>query len=516
MDRPRLSKDLVLSSDYQKKKDVDVPEADVFELPEKILQFGSGRFLRGFADFFVDKAIREGLFDGRAVVVQSTGTRRSNVLDTQDGLYTLAVQGLQDGEPVETYAVMASVSRALSANDQWADVLAVARNPELACTISNTTEVGITLDEDDRIDLDPPRSYPGKLTACLHARAEAFDYSSESGLVVIPCELIENNGETLKGIVLDLAQRWDLGERFTDWVKTACTFCNTLVDRIVTGKPSEETVAKMQEKLGYEDQLLTVAEVYRLWAIEGDAALEARLPFLKADDGIIVTDDITPYRLRKVRLLNGAHTTMVPTSYLSGNDTVRESLEDPLVGDFLRGAMHKEIVPSLRVSEASARQFADEVLDRFGNPYIEHLLLNITFQSTSKMRHRVVPSILGYYEKRGELPQRLLFGFAGYLRFMRGTEKEDGTVYGRRGEERYKIDDDQAPYFYDVWQGVDTSDEAQVRGLAGEVLRNAKLWGRDLTALPELEDTVAANLLAILQHGARDALQAEVGPKAKG
>ena len=259
-----------------------------------------------------------------------------------------------------------------------------------------------------------------------------------------------------------------------------------------------------------------MAEVYRLWAVEGDAALEARLPFLKADGGIIVTDDITPYRLRKVRLLNGAHTTMVPTSYLSGNDTVRQSLEDPLVGGFLREAMHKEIVPSLRVSEASARRFADEVLDRFGNPYIEHLLLNITFQSTSKMRHRVVPSILGYYEKRGELPQRLLFGFAGYLRFMRGTEEEDGTIYGRRGEERYPIDDDQAPYFYELWSGVDMGDEAQVRGLVGEVLQNAKLWGRDLTALPELEDTVAANLLAILQHGAREALQATVEPKVKG
>ena len=516
MAQPRLGKDLVLSQDYQQRKDVDVPKADVFELPEKILQFGSGRFLRGFADFFLDKAIRQGLFDGRAVVVQSTGTRRSNVLDVQDGLYTLAVQGLQDGEPVETYAVMAGVSRALSANEQWADVLAVARSPELACAISNTTEVGITLDEDDRIDLDPPRSYPGKLTACLHARAEAFDYSTESGLVVIPCELIEDNGETLKGIVLDLANRWDLGERFVQWVNEACAFCNTLVDRIVTGKPSEETVARMQEKLGYEDELLTVAEVYRLWAVEGDAALEARLPFLKADDGIIVTDDITPYRLRKVRLLNGAHTTMVPTSYLSGNDTVRQSLEDPLVGGFLRGAMYEEIVPSLRLDHTSARHFADEVLDRFANPYIEHLLLNITFQSTSKVRHRVVPSILGYYEKRGELPQRLLFGFAGYLSFMRGTEEEGGTVYGRRGEERYKIDDDQAPYFHELWSGVDVQDEAQVRGLVREVLQNAKLWGRDLTGLPDLEDTVAANLLAILQHGARDALQATVGPEVKG
>ena len=516
MAQPRLSKDLVLSSDYQNRSDVDVPGADVFDLPEKILQFGSGRFLRGFADFFIDKANREGRFGGRAVVVQSTGTRRSNILDTQDGLYTLAVQGLQDGEPVETYAVVASISRALSANEQWADVLACARNPDLVCAISNTTEVGITLDEDDRIDLDPPRSYPGKLTACLYERAQAFDYSAESGLVVIPCELIENNGETLKGIVLELAERWSLGERFTGWVNEANVFCNTLVDRIVTGKPSEETVAKMQEKLGYEDQLLTVAEVYRLWAVEGDAALEARLPFLGADGGIIITDDITPYRLRKVRLLNGAHTTMVPTSYLAGNDTVRQSLEDPLVGGFLRGAMFEEIVPSLKVDETSARQFADEVLDRFGNPFIEHLLLNITFQSTSKMRHRVVPSILGYYEKRGELPQRLLFGFAGYLRFMRGTEEEDGTVYGRRGDERYQIDDDQAPHFYGLWKDVDVQDEARVRGLVGEVLRNAKLWGRDLTTLPDLEDTVAANLLAILQHGARPALQSILGPQVKG
>ncbi|HET6569761.1 MAG TPA: tagaturonate reductase, partial [Rhodothermales bacterium] len=461
-DLPRLSKVLQGGSD---------------DLPEKVVQFGSGRFVRGFIEYFIDRANRQGLFGGRVVVVQSTGSGRSNTLDEQDGLYTLVVQGLEDGQPVQTHAVISSISRAIPANEDWEAVLACARDPEIICVISNTTEVGIVLDETDRPDMNPPRSFPGKLTAFLHERAQAFSFAPESGVAVLPCELIEQNGDVLRGIVLDLARQWGLGEAFIAWISEHCPFCNALVDRIVTGTPAEPVLHRHWDELGYVDDLLTITEVYRLWAVQGDEDLKRRLPFLSADPGIVVAADITPYRDLKVRILNGTHTVMVPLSFLAGNETVLQSMQDPLVSDFIRGVMLEEIVPSLDLPEAQAAAFARDVLDRFGNPFLEHLLLNITFQSTTKVRHRVVPSLLGSYRKEQRLPRRILLGFAAYLLFMRGVVKEDGTVYGERGGERYPINDDHASFFLERWRDVDPSDESQVRGLVEGVCADGSLWG---------------------------------------
>jgi tagaturonate reductase len=503
-DLPRLSTAWVLAS--QRADDgLERPPAGVFDLPEKVLQFGSGRFLRAFADFFIDAANRQGRFGGRVVVVQSTGAGRSDSLDAQDGLYTLCVQGLVDGMPSTTYRVLAAVSRAVAAGEAWGDVLACARNPALEVVVSNTTEVGIQLDEADRPDLDPPRSFPGKLTAVLYERFRAFDGDAEKGVVVLPCELIEDNGDQLAGIVLTLADRWGLGEAFTAWVRTANRFCNTLVDRIVTGKPSPEKQAQHEARLGYRDALLAEAEPYRLWAIEGDAALRARLGFAAADPGIVVAEDISPYRERKVRILNGTHTIMVPLAFLYGHDTVLQAMEDAHTGAFVREVMREEIVPSLDVDAASARQFADEVLERFRNPFIEHLLINITFQATTKMRHRVVPSLLAHYRKQGVPPRRILLGFAAYLLFMRGVEVREGTVYGQRAGVSYPINDDHAGFFMEAWGAVEDGDD--VDALVRRVGARADLWGTDLTQLPGFADAVADPLRRMLQRGVPAAVE---------
>ncbi|MDP9348113.1 MAG: tagaturonate reductase, partial [Gemmatimonadota bacterium] len=375
---PTLGRGLVSSPDFQRRTDVSAPTPELLDLPERAVQFGTGAFLRGFVELFLDEANRRGHFGGRVVMVGSTGSGRDRVLSEQDGLYTLSVQGVDRGAVVEERRVIGSVSRALSARDQWDEVLAVAREPELELVLSNTTEVGITLDEEDRPDLAPPRSFPGKLTRFLYERARAFDYDPARGVVVLPCELIEDNGRRLREIVLALAARWELGDEFTAWLERAVPFCNTLVDRIVPGTPEAAVLEELQAALGYRDGLLTTCEVYRLFAIEGDEALRARLRFAAADPGIVVTPDVAPYRERKVRLLNGAHTVTVPAALLSGCETVLEAVRHPLVGPFLRRVMLEEIVPHLEAP--GAEEFAHAVLDRFANPFIRHALLDISLQ----------------------------------------------------------------------------------------------------------------------------------------
>ena len=318
----RLSQALLSTPAVQQGDDAHAP----LDLPEKVLQFGTGVFVRGFADYFIDQANRAGRFGGRVVTVASTGSGRTRLLNEQDGAFTLCVQGLRNSTVIDERHVVTAISRALSAHDSWSEVLACAANPDLEVILSNTTEIGIALDEGDAPDLNPPRSFPGKLTALLHARARAFDYDRSKGVVVLPLELLENNGDTLCGIVRALAERWKLEEAFLAWLDDACLFCNTLVDRIVPGTPGEEQLEALWKDLGYRDDLLIMAETYRLWAIEGDVTLRERVGFLEADPGIVVAKDITPFRDLKVRILNGGHTMMVPVALLCGLTTVREAV----------------------------------------------------------------------------------------------------------------------------------------------------------------------------------------------
>jgi tagaturonate reductase len=386
------------------------------------------------------------------------------------------------------------VSRALSARDQWSEVLVCARNPVLELVFSNTTEVGIRLDEGDSPELNPPRSFPGKLTRFLMERARSFDYDPAKGVVVIPCELIEENGDRLRTIVLTLAERWGVEEAFSRWLTDAVPFCNTLVDRIVPGTPDDENGARLRAALGYRDDLLTVCEGYRLFAIEADDALRGRLGFADADPGIIVTDDVTPYRERKVRLLNGAHTVTVPTALLCGCESVRGALEDERVGPFMRRVILDELVPS--VDAPDAERFARQVLDRFANPFIHHALFDITLQATMKMRVRVVPSVLRYAERHGRVPSGMALGFAGHLLFMRGDLQE------RRRAAGFEVPaDEQGERIRSLWSEIGPWSEAELAGLVREACSDESLWGTDLTLIPGFEDAVADHLLRAVEDG---------------
>ena len=477
---------------------VDVPAEALLDLPERAAQFGTGALLRGFIDDFVHRANQQGVFGGRIVAIASTGSSRDRALREQDGLYTLVVEGIEQGQPVRECRIISSVSRALSAADEWHEVLSLARAPLLAYVFSNTTEVGIAPDEESGPDDVPPRSFPAKLTRFLFERARAFDFDTGYGLTIIPCELIEDNGSRLREIVASLARRWELGTTFTEWLETAVLFCNTLVDRIVPGAPRDGDIERLRTMLGYEDALLTTCEPYRLFAIEGDDRLRAQLTWA-VDAGIIIAPDIAPYRKRKVHLLNGAHTLLVSAALPMGCETVLEAMVQPAISRFVRHAMLEEIVPPLGVS--GAEDFAEAVLDRFRNPHIRHALIDITLQATMKMRVRVVPSIQRYVDQNGRVPQSLAFGFAAFLLFMQGRFQR-----ARRERGLPVPVDDQGERLQALWRMVPNDPSASVGTFVWTVCRDESLWGADLTALPGFFETVAEHLWRIRALGVGEAL----------
>jgi tagaturonate reductase len=502
-EHPRLSRELVASLAVGSNGDLDVPPPEILGLPERIVQFGTGAFLRGFAEFFVDEANRKGQYDGSIVAVSSTGSSRDAMLNEQDGLFTLASQGMEGGSARQRYRIVGSLSRALSARDNWDDILALARDEHVDAVISNTTEVGIVFDESDTFDARPPRSFPGKLTRFLYERARACDFDPECGLVVLPCELIEDNGETLCAIVHQLARHWKLEHRFTSWLTDAVEFCNTLVDRIVPGAPPKDEAQRIERVFGYRDGLITTCETYALFAIEGDEHLRQRIGFISDDPRVIVTRDIRPYRERKVRILNGGHTISVPVALLAGLETVRDAVTDTAVGAFVRRAMLEEIVPSLDVPDAES--FARDVLARFANPYIRHALIDITLYGTTKMRVRVVPSILAYADRFARAPNKLAFGFAEYRGVLRGGVQKERRAAGKSVPE-----DAEGDRVRDAWRDVDLRSDEAVAAVARRVCADTSLWSLDLSAVPGFAALAGEHLVRIVRGGVRAALEASV------
>ena len=506
MPRPRLTTELVRTATAR--HDILLPPIALLDLPERVVQFGTGGFLRGFIDFFIDEANRKQLFAGRVVAVGSTQSGREARINDQDGLFTLVARGVSDGELREERRIVASLSRALSADGDWHELLALARSPELRLIVSNTTEVGIALDESDDADAAPPRSFPAKLTRFLAERGRAFGSERAHGLVVLPCELIENNGDRLRDIVLAHAHRWKLDSVVVRWIADTVHFCNTLVDRIVPGSPTGADATALGDALGYDDALLTAAEIYRLLAIErpktaaGRKALRA-LGLASADNGIIVADDIAPYRERKVRLLNGTHTITVPLALLHGCETVREAVVHETVGRFIRRALLDEIVPA--TDAPGAEQFAHEVLGRFSNPYIRHALIDITLQGTAKMRVRIVPAIVRYGAIAGRAPASLAFGFAAFLLFMRGDLQEKR----RRAGERVPADD-QAEALRAMWLRNTGDSDSAVASLVDEACRTESLWGTDLRRVPRFAGAVSESLTRMVRDGVPAALEAHL------
>jgi tagaturonate reductase len=452
-------------------------------LPEKVLQFGTGVLLRGLPDYFIDKANKAGIFNGRIVVVKSTDKGNTDAYTEQDHLYTHCIQGIMQGRRVTEYIVNNAISRVLSATGEWSEILACATNPEIEIIISNTTEVGITLTDDD-VHAAPPASFPGKLLAFLLHRYQHFGGDNSKGMVIVPTELIPDNGTKLKNILLELAGRNQLEGDFINWLSTANHVCNSLVDRIVPGALPAAALAAVEAQLGYQDKLMIMSEPYALWAIETDKeAVSRQLSFAAADSGVVLAPDINIFRELKLRLLNGTHTLTCGLAVLAGFDTVKDAMEDGAMENCISALMQHEIVPAitdLTIREDAALRFAGNVLDRFRNPYIEHRWLSITMQYTSKMKMRVIPVIQRHYQRAEEVPALIALGFAAYLLFMRDGE----------------VTDDYAAYFKEKWEKLEPA------ALVQTVLKDNILWGSDLSQLPGFAHAVTVMLKALLTEGA--------------
>lgn len=467
-----------------------------FDLTERVLQFGTGVLLRGLPDYLIDKANRQGIFNGRIVIVKSTDGGDAAAFDRQDNLYTLVIKGIENGVLIEENTICSAISRVLSAKNQWQEVLDCAANPDLTIVISNTTEMGIQLVQDD-IQQEPPTSFPCKLLAFLYARYKAFNGDKNKGLVIVPTELIVDNALKLEEIVLELAHLNALESPFIDWLENHNAFCNSLVDRIVPGKPDADSLQKMTEELGYQDDLLTMSEAYILWAIEGDERIKSVLSFHQADKGVVIEPNIEQYRELKLRLLNGAHTLSCGLAFLSDFTTVKEAMQNEVMESYINCLMLSEIAEGMPypIEKNVVQRFGEQVLDRFRNPYIEHRWISITMNYTSKMAARNVPTLLHYYKKNEGVPVHFALGFAAYMLFMKAIKCEKEVYYGELNGHFYPIQDDKAAYFYELWQKFPTDE------LVSTTLKNQNIWGADLSGLPNFNHKIVYFLNEMLKNG---------------
>ena len=473
--------------------------------PERVLQFGEGNFLRAFADYWFDMANEKAGWNGKCVLVQPIAQGLTQLINRQEGLYTLYLRGRQNGEKVDAKRVISSVSRCLNPYEKqdYDAMMDVAAGEALEYIVSNTTEAGIVYDPSCRLEDCPPASFPAKLTQVLLHRWRA----GRPGVVVLSCELIDNNGKELLRCVNQYIKQWGLEEGFARWVNGDCTFCSMLVDRIVPGRIRDAAeAARLEDENGYRDALIDVGEVFGVWNIEGPEWLAEKLPFRAAGLNCPVVPDVTPYKKRKVRILNGAHTGFVPGAYLAGYDIVRDCMQDDVILGFMNRMLHEEVIPTLPLDRQDLEAFAAAVQDRFNNPFINHELMSITLNSTSKWRARNMPSLLEYAQTAGKLPPCLAMSFAAYIAFYSSDIQaltEQGLVCRRPKGNEYTVSDDRwVLEFYYSRRGV--SDETLVH----DVMTNEKMWGQDLTLVPGFEQAAAENLRRIRTDGARAAFAA--------
>ncbi len=478
--------------------DIEVPSDKIFELPEKVLQFGTGVLLRALPDYYIDKANKQGIFNGRVVIVKSTSNGDTKDFDQQDGLYTICEKGIENGKVVERQMINASVSRVINANTEWEQILSCAESKEMQIVISNTTEVGIQLVANEDVTHNPPSSFPGKLTAFLYKRFQTFKGSDESGMYIVPTELITDNGTKLREIVIALAEQNQLEDAFIDWVKNKNTFCNTLVDRIVPGKPSAKDMQALVEKNGYTDDLYCDTEVFSLWAIEGDEKTKQALSFAQCDDNIVIQSDINLFRELKLRLLNATHTFNCGLAFLSDINLTRDAMLDEKYAPFVKNIMNIEIASSIPypIDEKVKADFAHKVFERFCNPYINHQWISITAQYTFKVKMRCLPLIKQYHKLYNAVPPFMTLGFAAYLFFMKAVKCIEGKYYGEHNGKEYLINDDSAAYYFECWQKLSVAD------LVKAVINNEQLWGCDLKNIDGFEIAVVKYLDGIMKNGA--------------
>ncbi|RNA63760.1 tagaturonate reductase [Chryseobacterium nematophagum] len=455
------------------------------KLPVKILQFGSGNFMRGFTDYVIDRLNTETDFNAGIVNIQPTQGGSVHKLEEQDNLYTLFTKGIKKGKIIDEKQVVSAIQKSINPYIHYDEFLAIAKEEELEFIFSNTTETGITYDESENNKVGPHKNFPAKVTVLLYERFKHFNGAPEKGLRIIPCELIEDNAFVLKKIVLQYAVLWNLEEDFINWIEESNYFHNTLVDRIVPGYPKDDAPT-YEDQLEYEDQIMVVSEAFLLWVIQDAGNLKERIPFGKINEQILVVDDIEPYRLRKVRILNGGHTLMLAPAIFSGKETVKEAVDDEFLGRFLSETIFNEVNPTLGLDENELKEFSEEVFDRFRNPFIKHYLASIALYFVSKFKVRILPSLLGYAEINNKLPLNLAFSLASLIRFYQGS----------LGEKSVPLNDEDIiiTKFKEIWKNEDYEKVAELA--LGEI----SFWGMDLTQVHGLKSAVSKALWEIDHH----------------
>lgn len=470
------------------------------ERPIKVLQFGEGNFLRAFVDYMIDVANERGDFDGDVVMVKPTESGNLDRFHKQECQYTVQLRGIQDGVAKKINRIVTSVADAVHPYKEYEKYNEYAKLDTLRFIVSNTTEAGITYVESDSFDYCPPISYPGKLTKFLFTRFEAFKGAMDKGLIILPVELIDDNGLFLKECVHKQIANWSLPEEFKYWVDNACVFTSTLVDRIVTGYPKDEA-EMLCEEFGYKDDLIVTGEPFALWVIETPVDISDELPLPKAKLPVIYTEDHHPYKQRKVRILNGAHTSFVLASYLCGNDYVLQSMNDERIYNFIKKTVYEEIIPTLTLPKQELEDFAEAVFTRFNNPFVKHAHLAISLNSVSKWRARCMPSFLEYIRKNNEVPKHLAFSLAALMAFYTGSEIRDNALIGHRGDEEYEIHDDMS-----VLEFFKVNSSSDADKFVHATLSNEDFWGQDLSSLNGVEELLVSYVGSIREIGMKSTM----------
>lgn len=461
--------------------------------PERIVQFGGGVFIRAFVDWIIQHLNEQAAFNSSVVIIKPTSQGSYDQFNLQEGLFHVQLHGLQEGTLVTDRKLITCVTRAVNPYSEYDSYLALARQPDIRFIISNTTETGLTFAPDDQFTDTPPASFPAKLTAFLYHRFQHFEANPSKGCIILPCELVEQNADKLKNLILQYADLWQLPPAFKQWIESSNQFCNTLVDRIVVGFPKSDSQSIL-ENIGFNDQLLVEGEQYHSWVIEAPQTLQAEFPVNQTKLNVKIVDDVERYRQTKVRILNGAHTSMMPIGYLLGLETVRQAIEHPWISTFIHNLVYDEIIPAFDNPDANLKQFAHDVLNRFRNPFIYHPLINIALYSISKFRIRLVPSLLGYYTRYNTLPHHIVFAFAAVIRFYKG-ESNGVTI---------PLNDDPAitAWFHEQWQS-----SPDIHTLVDHVLSNTTLWQQDLSQIVGLTDLLTTYLADMDHNGIQSAIE---------
>ena len=470
--------------------------AQAARYPDKVIQFGEGNFLRAFVDWIIWKMDKSAGFNGGVVVVQPIEKGMVDALNEQDGLYHLNLQGIDKGQAVDSIDLVDVINRGINPYRDFGSYLSLAEDPGIRFVISNTTEAGITFDPSCKLDDRPASSYPGKLTQLLYHRFKYFKGDRSKGFIIFPCELIFLNGKELKKCILQYIDLWGLEPEFRTWFEEACGVYCTLVDRIVPGYP-KDNIDSILERIGYDDRLVDKAEIFHLWVIEAPDSVAEEFPAGKAGLNVLFVPSEAPYHARKVTLLNGPHTVLSPVGYLSGLDTVKECVEDPLIGKFVHKVMFEELLETLDLPRHELEKFAGDVLERFVNPYVKHFVTSIMLNSFSKYKTRDLPGLKTYLQRKGSLPEGLVLGLAGIITYYRG---------GRRGDAEIVPADDPAilDLLKSLWATGDISKVAE------GVLGAGWIWGEDLNLIPGLTSMLTGFLMTVRDKGMREAVASVV------